>query len=182
MPRAVTSWAEFGGYGPRSSLGPVSNAVDARALRHREQQQGHAELEGGDLVRLSLRAIDQHLSDVQRGERIWVPPCVRRGDRCRDSSAADALQPYDSARGLNTTETNIAPRTCPSTICNGSAGTRRRLHSPPQGNPGGTASPLRHGEQRWFRDALSGTRSATPRPLSVWRLMRWHLSACIKVI
>jgi len=98
------------------------------------EQQGHAELEGGNLVRLSLRAIDQHLSDVQRGERIWVPPCVRR-----DSSAADALQPYDSACGLNTTETNIAPRTCPSTTCNGSAGPRRRLHRPSQGNPEGTA-------------------------------------------
>lgn len=102
MPRAVTSWAEFGGYGPASSLGPVSNVRSFESVpglgcwRSRPQsqgeQQGHAELEGGDLVRLSLRAIDQHLSEVQRGECIWVPPCVQRGslsrlERCRYPSA-----------------------------------------------------------------------------------------------
>lgn len=39
----------------------------------RSRQQGQAER--ATLVRPSLRAIDQEFTDVQRGERIWVPSC-----------------------------------------------------------------------------------------------------------
>jgi hypothetical protein len=85
MPRAVTSWETIRRLLP--SLLPRPGFLEVRALQsvpgvdvvtlgyHREQQQGHTELEGGDLVRLSLHAIDQELSVVQRGERIWFPCC-----------------------------------------------------------------------------------------------------------
>lgn len=101
MPRAVTSCMAIRGYcpAPRSARLPRRCEPRGRAWRSSESSQGAtaraADLDGGDLVSPSLRAIDQDASDVQRGERIRMLWC-RRGDRRRDSSSADARQPYDS--------------------------------------------------------------------------------------
>jgi hypothetical protein len=73
-----------------------------RPFHHKSNSKGQAELEGVDLVRPSLRIIDRDSANVHRGERICVPLCVR-GIGWRDSSAADARQPYDSGFKLNTT-------------------------------------------------------------------------------
>jgi hypothetical protein len=62
----------------------------------------------GGLVRRSLHLED--VPDVQRGEcSVWMV-VVQAWGRCRDSSAADALQPYDSGCKLNTTATSTQPR------------------------------------------------------------------------
>jgi hypothetical protein len=67
MPRAVTSWETIRrlfAQPPPSARLPKLRALQSawRGCRdagyHREQQQGYEGLKGGDLVRLSLRAID----------------------------------------------------------------------------------------------------------------------------
>jgi hypothetical protein len=60
-----------------------------------------AALDGGR-VRLSLRGIDQDVSDVQRGERHQDAVVQAWGSPAR-LERADALQPYDSGCELNTT-------------------------------------------------------------------------------
>jgi hypothetical protein len=82
MTWAVTKLGQIRGYCPASPSARLPRHA-ARAclacnvvtlsLITRERTARHAELEGGHLVRPSLRAIDQEYANVQRGERIEVP-------------------------------------------------------------------------------------------------------------